>query len=161
MADNTVVITRIFDAPRERVWQAWTDPEELKKWWGPAGFTAPTIKVDLRVGGSYLYCMRGAPAPGMAEVDFWSTGTYKEIVPLEKIVCTDSFADEKGNVVPASHYGMPGDIPLELGVTIVFEDTDDGKTKMTLTHVGMAAGAPSDQMEQGWNQSFDKMAAML
>lgn len=102
-------ITRVFDAPREKAWKAWTDPEGVKKRWGPKNFTAPHISIDLRVGGAYLYCMRSPDGK-----DYWSTGVYREIVPLERLVLTDSFADEKGNVVPASHYGMPGDWPLEL-----------------------------------------------
>ena len=89
--------------------------------------------------------------------DFWSTGVYREIVPLERLVCSDSFADEKGNVVPASHYGMGSDFPLELQVTVTFED-QDGKTKMTLRHVGMPAGQMSEMAEAGWTGSFDKLA---
>lgn len=52
-----LVITRIFDAPRELVWKAWTEPERVKRWWGPKVFTAPFVKIDLHVGGEYLYCM--------------------------------------------------------------------------------------------------------
>ncbi len=92
-----LVITRIFDAPRELVWQAWTDPKQLVKWWGPKNFTAPVAKIDLRVGGKYLYCMRSPESQ-----DYWSTGTYREVVPPERLVCTDSFADADGNVVPGS-----------------------------------------------------------
>lgn len=80
---------------------------------------------------------------------------------MERIVYTDSFADEKGNVVPASHYGMPGDDwPLELTVTITFEDLG-GKTKMTLRHVGIPAGKMSELTDAGWNESFDKLAESL
>ncbi len=132
----------------------------MKKWWGPANFTAPSITMDFRVGGKYLYCMHGQPAPGAPAKDFWSTGTYKEIVPLKKIVCTDSFADEKGNIVPATHYGM-GDFPMELEVTIMFEEIQGGKTKMTLRHVGMPAGPNSEGATAGWNGSFDKLAESL
>ncbi len=151
-----LVITRIFDAPRELVWKAWTDPERAKRWWGPKDFTAPVIKIDLRVGGKYLFCMRSPDGQ-----DFWSTGVYREIVPQKKIVVTDSFADEKGNVVPASHYGM-SDFPLECQVTVTFED-QDGKTKMTLKHSGIESISETDRsnMEQGWNQSFDKLAESL
>ena len=67
--------------------------------------------------------------------DFWSTGTYKEVVKPERLVMTDSFSDSKGNVVPASTYGMPGNWSLELQVTVTFEE-QDGKTKMTLHHTG-------------------------
>lgn len=154
-AERELVITRILDAPRELLWKAWTDPEMIKKWWGPKNFTAPVIKVDLRVGGKYLYCMRSPEGQ-----DFWSTGVYHEIVPMERIVCTDSFADEKGNVMPASHYGMAGDWPSELVVTVTFED-HDGKTKMTLKHVGLPAGTMSDLTSAGWNESFDRLADSL
>ena len=134
-AERELVITRIFDAPSELVWKAWTDPERVMRWWGPKGFTAPFCKIDFRVGGVYLYCMRSPEGK-----DYWNTGVYREIVPLERIVCTDSFADEKGNVVPATHYGMSADLPLELLVTVTFEE-HEGKTKLTLRHVGIPAGA--------------------
>ncbi len=153
---NELVITRIFDAPRELVWKAWTNPEHLMRWWGPKNFTSPVCKMDFRKGGKYLFCMRSAEGQ-----EFWSTGTYREINPLERIICTDSFADEKGNVVPASHYGMPGDNwPLELTVKIEFEDLG-GKTKMTLTHTGIPAGQMKEMTGAGWNESLDKLAASL
>jgi uncharacterized protein YndB with AHSA1/START domain len=157
---NEVVIERVFDGPCEKVWKAWTDPEQIKKWWGPKDFTAPIIKVDFRVGGTYLYCMRGQGGPDGPVQDFWTTGTYKEIVPLEKIVATDSFADAEGNIVSATHYGMPADLPLEFQMIITFEDLGD-KTKMVLTHIGMPEDGIADDMETGWNQSFDKMEAVF
>lgn len=153
--EREIVITRIFDAPRELVWKAWTDPERVKRWWGPKGFTAPVCKIDLRVGGKYLYCMRSPEGK-----DYWSTGVYREIVPLERIVSTDSFADEKGNVVPASYYGMSGEWPLELLVTVTFEE-HEGRTRLTLRHVGFPAGENSKLAQQGWNESFDKLAESL
>ena len=149
-----LVITRIFHAPREHVWKAWTDPEHFMLWWGPKGFTSPACKIDLRVGGKYLACMRSPEGK-----DYWSTGVYREIVPNEKIVCTDSFADAKGNVVPASHYGMEGDWPSELLVTVTFEE-DGGRTKMTLRHDGIPPETVSD-CEAGWSGSFDKLAGSL
>ena len=150
-----LVITRIFAAPRALVWKAWTEPESCMRWWGPNGFTAPVCKIDLRVGGKYLCCMRSPDGK-----DYYSTGVYREIVPLERIVCTDSFADEHGNVVPATHYGMGDDFPLEMLVTVTFQEYD-GKTKMTLKHVGLPAGMMSDQTSVGWNESFDKLAKYL
>lgn len=160
MGNNALVIERVFDAPLKKVWRAWTDPDEAKKWWGPKDFTAPSITMDFRVGGKYLFCIHGAPEPGKPEQDFWSTGTYKEIVPMKKIVCTDSFADEKGTVVPSSHYGMEG-IPMELLVTITFEELPGGKTKMTLRHEGFPEGPNKEGATAGWNQSFDKLAESL
>jgi len=73
-----MVVTRIFDAPRELVWKAWTDPQYVKQWWGPKGFTSPVCKMDFRVGGKFLCCMK---APDGQE--FWNAGEYHEIVPHE------------------------------------------------------------------------------
>jgi len=159
MTEKELVITRVFDAQRELVWKAWTDPEHLMRWWGPNGFSAPYATMDLRVGGKYLNCMRG-PGPDGVVRDYWTTGTYREIVPMERIVYTDSFADEKGNVVPASHYDMPGDWPLELTVTVEFEE-HGGRTTMTLRHIGIPEGHMREECEAGWNQSFDKLAESL
>ncbi|WP_269850831.1 SRPBCC family protein [Methanosarcina horonobensis] len=144
-----------FDAPRELVWKAWTKPEHLMQWWGPKDFTAPVIKMDFRVGGKYLWCMRSPEGE-----DYWSTGVYREIVEQEKLVTTDSFSDAQGNVVPASHYGMSGDWPLELLVTVIFEE-NDGKTKITLRHEGIPAGENRDLAKAGWNESLDKLSEYL
>ena len=150
-----LVITRIFDAPRTLIWKAWTNPEYIMRWWGPKHFTSPACKVDLRVGGKYLFCMKSKEGR-----EFWSTGTYKEIIPLEKMVFTDSFADSKGNIVPATYYGMEKDFPMEMEVKITFEDID-GRTKMTMHHAGFPAGQMSEMAEIGWKQSFDKLADSL
>jgi uncharacterized protein YndB with AHSA1/START domain len=150
-----IVITRIFDAPREVVWKAFTDPESVKRWWGPKGFTSPVCKIDLRVGGRYLFCMRSPDGN-----DYWGTGVYREIVPVERIVYTDSFSDEQGNVVSASYYGMGSDFPLELIVKVVFEQLE-GKTKFTLHHIGIPLGVDSDSAQLGWNESFDKLSQIL
>jgi len=156
--ENALVIERTFDAPREQVWQAWTDPKQTVRWWGPRNFTAPAAKIDFRVGGKYLLAMQSPDFNDGKPI--WSCGVYREIVPLERIVCTDCFADEKGNIVPASEYGMEGDFPLEMIVTVTFEDVD-GKTKMTLRHEGLPAGEHSAGANVGWNESFDKLAELL
>jgi len=155
LSEQDLLITRTFDAPRELLWKAWTDPERVKRWWGPKGFTAPFCKIDLRIGGVFLNCMRSPEGK-----DYWNTGIYREIVESERIVCTDSFADERGNVVPATHYGMSADFPLEMLTTVTFEQ-HEGKTKLTLIHVGIPSGADRDGARQGWNESFDKLAEHL
>ena len=111
------VVTRIFDAPRGLVFKAWTEPERLKRWWGPEGFTMPFCAVDLREGGVFLYCMRSP-----AGRDFWGRGVFREIVEPERIVLTNSFADAEGNVVPPTHYGMSPEWPLETLLTVTFEE---------------------------------------
>ena len=92
--------------------------------------------------------------------DFWTTGVYREIVPLERLVYTDAFADADGNVVPASRYGMAGDWPSETVVTVTFEELA-GKTTLTLRHVGIPSGEMSDMTGAGWSESFDKLAAAV
>lgn len=148
-------IQRIFAASRDRVWKAWTDPELIAQWWGPADFTAPVIRVELREGGRYLYAMRSPEGQ-----DFWNTGVYREIAPMERLVFTDSFADAEGNVVPASTYGMSADWPRELLVTVTFEEHGGG-TKVTLREAGIPAGETLDMAEAGWNESLDRLARVL
>ena len=152
-----VRITRIFDAPRELVWKAWTQPERIMRWWGPKTFTTPVAKIDLRTGGEYLNCMRAPDGK-----DYWSRGVFREIKRPERLVMTDSFADERGNPVPPSYYGMGDDSPLELLVTVTFEE-QDGKTRLTLRHSGIESFSETDveNMEQGWSESFDKLAEAL
>jgi|WetSurMetagenome_2_1015567.scaffolds.fasta_scaffold46061_3 uncharacterized protein YndB with AHSA1/START domain len=153
-----LIITHFFDAHRELVWKAWTRPECVSRWWGPKGFTSPVFRIDLRVGGEYQSCMRSPDGK-----DFWSKGTYREIAAFERLVMTDSFADENGNIVPASYYGMSKDFPLEMLITVIFEEHDgkNGNTKLTLRHAGIPEGPDSDGAQQGWNESFDKLAEYL
>lgn len=147
---KTVLITRTFDLPVSKMWKAWTEPESFKKWWGPKDFTCPQSSIDLKVGGKYLSSMKSSDGK-----EFWSTGTFKEIIPMKKIVYTDSFSDSKGNIIPASDYGMPGEWPNELVVTLTLEEVD-GKTKMTLRHEGIPEESYDDCVT-GWQQSFDKL----
>jgi uncharacterized protein YndB with AHSA1/START domain len=156
MTDYDLTITRIFNAPREQVWKAWTDPELMQCWWGPLYFSAPVIKMDFRIGGKYLFGMRSPEGE-----DTWSTGIFREIVPMEKIVYTDSFSDEKGNHIPASNYGLEGEWPDELLAIITFEDYGKNKTKFTLLHEGMPSDKMRDMTGEGWNGSFDKLEECL
>ena len=151
---STVHIERTFDAPRELVWKAWTDPARVREWWGPEHYDCPDAKIDLRVGGSYRFAMRGPDG-----ATHWSGGVYREIVPVERIVCTDSFMDADGNHISASQIGIPGDFPDELLVTLTFEDLG-GKTKLTVRQEGMPNEMLADATA-GWNSSLDKLAATL
>jgi uncharacterized protein YndB with AHSA1/START domain len=150
-----LVITRELNAPVSRVWEMWTVPSEMMKWWGPKPFTAPVIKSDFKVGGKYHYCMRSPDGQ-----DYWSTGTYKEIVPMKKIVCTDSFSNAEGDVVSAEQYGMK-DFPLEMTVTIDFEEMEPGKTKMTISQGPHPEGEMKKMATEGWSTSLEKLAENL
>src|SRR5579883_3431147 len=100
---SELVIERMFNAPVELVWRAWTEPEHFMKWWGPSIFTCPVCKIDLKVGGKYLWAMRWPDGR-----DNYNAGGYVEIIPLKKIVLKMNFSDKDGNVVPASYYGLTG-----------------------------------------------------
>lgn len=150
-----MVITRVFDAPRERVFMAYTEPRLVKRWYGPEGFTAPMIEAELRPGGRYLYCMESPEGK-----EYWSAGVYREFSPPERIVAIDSFADPEGNIVPASYYGLSGDWPLESEVIITFREEGSG-TRITIRQAGMPGGADLDNMMVGWNQSLDKLARVV
>ena len=151
-----VLITRVFDAPREVVWKAWTECERLVRWWGPKDFMTPLCKIDLRPGGMFHYCMRSPEGH-----DYCGKGAYREIVEPKRIVYTDSFADEEGNLVPATYYGMSADYPLEMLVTVTFEEIE-GKTKLTLQHaLGSVPASERDLCQQGWSESLDKLAGDL
>ena len=162
MTESTVdksermVVTRIFDAPRELVWKAYTDPDYVMQWWGPKGFTSPFCRMDFRVGGKYLLCMRSPDGQ-----EFWNGGEYHEIVPHEKIVSSMYFADSEGNKVEAAHYGIEHEAIDDAYDVITFEDLGDGRTKLTFVgNETMENAKESGQME-GWNQILDKFAAVL
>lgn len=158
--EQTLVISRLLNAPRERVWKAWTGPDRVMRWWGPKIFRCPSCQIDFHVGGRYLFCMQSDTGPETWQKGIWSTGVYTEIVPMEKIVCTDCFADEQGHIVPATYYGMGSDFPLEMLIIVTFKALNDSQTQMTLHHVGLPP-AMKEECRTGWNESFDKLAESL
>jgi uncharacterized protein YndB with AHSA1/START domain len=151
-----MVVTRVFDAPRELVWKAWTDPKYVMQWWGPKGFTAPFCEMDFRVGGKFLYCMR---APDGQE--FWNGGEYHEIVLHEKIVSSMYFADSKGNKVEPAQYGIEHEAIDGAHDVTLFEDLGNGQTKLTfIGNETMQNAIKSGQLE-GIKQILDKVAAVI
>ncbi|HVS80056.1 MAG TPA: SRPBCC family protein, partial [Candidatus Paceibacterota bacterium] len=108
----------------------------------------------------FLFCMHGTPGAGQPEIDMYDTGVFEEIVPMEKLVYTDSFADKDGNPVSPAAYGMP-DMPDVMRVTIELEDAEGGKTKFSLRHDGAPAGQNGTNMQAGWGETLDKLEASL
>jgi uncharacterized protein YndB with AHSA1/START domain len=162
MTNNTaneterMVVTRVFDAPRELVWKAWTDPKYVKQWWGPKGFTAPFCEIDFRVGGKFLCCMR---APDGQE--FWNAGEYHEIALHQKIVSSLYFSDPKGNKVEAAHYGIEHAEIDDAPNVITFEDFGNGQTKLTFIGNEPMESAKNSGEFEGWNQILEKVAAVV
>ena len=153
--DQTLILTRVFNAPRDQVFKAWTQLQRMKQWWGPKGFTCPVFKLDLRQGGEYLNCVRSTDGK-----DYWSRGVYREIEVPQRIVCTDSFADEYGNLVSPEDYGMSPDWPSEALITVIFTE-HAGKTRIMLQHSPIKPGLERDMCQQGWSESLDKLADYL
>lgn len=148
---KTVSIQRTFDSPIDKIWNAWTKEEDLKKWWGPRAFDCPVSHIDFKVGGKYIASMRDKNKGDVT----WSTGIYKEIIPQQKLVMTDSFSDSNGKIVSAYEAGMIGEWPTELIITVELKE-DHGKTYMTLTQEPMPADMYEDCIK-GWNECLDKM----
>lgn len=159
-----IVIERVFDAPREKVWEAWTTQELVKQWWGPKDFTAPSVQIDFTVGGKYIYAMHG-PKGSEWDKDMYSAGVYKEIIPLQKLVVTDYFSDAQGNKKSPTEHGLPTDMPEEMEVTVLFEDLADGKTKLSIVYTPESEVAYNAMIrsgiQEGWGTSLDKMAKLV
>lgn len=151
---TTIHVEHTLNAPAEKVWRMWNDPEIIVKWWGPMNYSCPVAKNDPSVGGKYFLGMK---APD-GTVNY-NVGTYTEVVPMKKMVSKLAFADESGNQVPASKYGIPGNWPDEVQVTIEFEEAD-GKTLVKITEEGI----PSIMKifaKMGWDQQFEKFDALI
>ncbi len=154
-AQDAVVIERSFDAPVELIWRMWTEPEHFKAWYGPGGATVPVAKMDVRVGGSRLVCIQIATPDGPMRM--WFTGQYREVVKDQRLVYTESFSDEHGNVLAPAELGMPDGHPTTTQVIVELEDLG-ARTKMVMTHAGVPAESPG---AAGWMMALDKLAAYI
>jgi uncharacterized protein YndB with AHSA1/START domain len=153
-----LVITRVFDIPVELVWKAWTDPKLVMLWWGPKDYTSPRCEIDFREGGNYLFCMRAPKEQG--GLDYFSTGVYNKIVPMERLEFTQSLADKDGNIMDPAQVGMPPDFPKEIKFVIEFKAQGD-QTELTITEYDWTMGQMSKYAVMGMNQSLDKLAASI
>jgi uncharacterized protein YndB with AHSA1/START domain len=145
-ADGDLVLVRVFPAPRELVFAAWTTPEHFARWWGPHGSTLQISTMDVRTGGALHYRHRFPDYP-----DVWIGGEYREVRAPERIAFTTWFTDEAGARVERTGF------PAEMTITITFAPHPDG-TRVTARHAGLVA----DQGEvQGWTESLDRLASLL
>jgi uncharacterized protein YndB with AHSA1/START domain len=150
-----LTITRIFDAPRERVWKAWTDPEMLKQWWGPNGVTIPECEVDLRVGGKIYIVMEAGEAMGPYKGTKWPMlGEFKTVEPHSKL----SF-DAK-----AWTEGQEEATQIDQTTEVTFTE-EGGKTKLVLKaaihKTGPGAAMAVQGMQAGFTQQLEKLSNFL
>jgi uncharacterized protein YndB with AHSA1/START domain len=155
------VISRVFDAPRDLVWKAFTEPERMKQWWGPKGFKVIASKMDLRPGGSYHYGMQAPNGTAM-----WGKFVFREIVPPERMVFINSFSDEAGGT---TRHPLHMSWPLEMLSIFTFEEQPGGKTKLTIRWSPHNAteeerktfDAGHDSMRMGWGGTMEQLEAYL
>jgi uncharacterized protein YndB with AHSA1/START domain len=142
-AERELVVTRILDAPRALVFQAWTEPDRAARWWGPQGFTTLYCDMDVRPGGTFRASMR-SPAGTV----HWRRGVYREVVEPERLVFTFAWEDAEGK---------PG---LQTLVTVTFADLD-GKTELTLRQGVFETVAARDDHRRGWTSTLARFAEYL
>jgi uncharacterized protein YndB with AHSA1/START domain len=146
-ATREATITRTFDAPRNRVFQMWTDSERMAQWWGPKGFTNPVCEVDARPGGAIRIHMRAPDG-----VVYPMTGTFRAIAAPERLAFASVAEDEQGRAL------------LEGMNTVTFEE-QDGRTKVTVQASAVPLVPIAERMvagmEQGWTQSLERLADSL
>jgi uncharacterized protein YndB with AHSA1/START domain len=155
------VISRVFDAPRELVWECFTDRERMKEWWGPKGFAVVASKMDRRPGGTYHYGMRTPNGQVM-----WGKFVYREIDAPSRMVWVNSFSDEAGGT---TRHPMSATWPLEMLTIVTFDEIGGGKTRLTIRWSPLNATAEEqqtfdaghDSMRGGWGGTLDRLAAYL
>lgn len=143
-----VTITRTFNAPRALVYDVWTDEQHIASWFGPQGFTNPLVRMDVRPGGEMVIHMEG-PDGNV----YPSVGTFTDVTPPERLAFTS-----------AAYAGVGGEFLLEDHTTITFTERGN-QTELTMHAVILRAAPEATEalagMEQGWNESFDRLEARL
>lgn len=141
--DRELLITRVFNAPREVVFRAWTDPAQLAQWYGPEGFTVPFLEMDLRPGGAWRKCMRSPEGK-----EYWRHGIYLEVSPPRRIAFT--YLSDDPNSDPEH----------ETIVTVTFAEHGNG-TLLTLRQANFESVAARDAHNFGWNSSMTRFSAFI
>jgi uncharacterized protein YndB with AHSA1/START domain len=161
--DHAFTLTRWFDAPRDRVWRAWTDPRELAQWWGPHGYTNPEVEADFRPGGRLRILMRSPEG-----VDFPAVGEFLEVDPPSRLVFTDDVGDEAPAEWRArldrNRPSSPPGSPLRMVVEVTFEERDGG-TLLIVTD-SFASDEDRDAIMRdgavaGWSESMERLEALV
>jgi uncharacterized protein YndB with AHSA1/START domain len=153
-ADKTVVISRVFDAPRDLVFEAWTNPEYLLRWFAPHHCSLQIARIDVRPGGGFHSCIRDG------SFECWCVGVYQEIVRPERLVYTLAIADREGNKVAPATVGHDSRWPPETLLTVTFEDLD-GKTRLTLRQNVSESLAKETGAYPSWLEMLDRLDELL
>ena len=153
--EDDFTISWVFNAPRDKLFRAWTEPDQFKKWYGPRHFTVPVARMELRPGGAYFSCMRSPDGR-----DFCSIGVVKDVKAPERLAYTDSFADKDGNPIPSSKLGMDPSWPENVLVEVTI--SEQGPMSKVTVRMGLPRSlAERNMVPQGWAESFVKLADYL
>jgi uncharacterized protein YndB with AHSA1/START domain len=153
-----VAATRELTASPERAWQAWSDPELVRQWWGPIGFSCSRADIDFREGGRSLVSMQAAEEyGGMLMHNSW---TYTHIAAPARLEFVLSFIDERGDVIDPAGLGLTG-VPRDVRHVVTLRPTDAGRTELTVTEYGYSSTEARDLSQAGLEQSLDKMQAIF
>jgi uncharacterized protein YndB with AHSA1/START domain len=155
LQNDEVLITREYNAPRELVFEVWTDPKHLEHWYAPEGAAIKISKFDFRPGGEFLHCIYNEVVK-----DCWCVGTFLEIVKPEKIVYELNIADKDGNPVDAVEVGMDPEWPPRTTVTVFFEAIGN-KTRITLHHAVSLPLAKKTGAYPSWLSMLNKLEMRL
>jgi len=155
------VMSRSFDAPRDTVWQAWTQADRMAQWWSPKGFTTRIARLDLKPGGMCHYCMKGADGAEM-----WGKSVYRQIVPPSKLLSVISFSDANAGM---TRHPMSPTWPREMLTTIELTPEGANKTQVTVRWIPINADAEEiktfdegrEGMKMGWTGTMDQLADYL
>jgi uncharacterized protein YndB with AHSA1/START domain len=147
-SDRELVLTRLIDAPREKLYRAWTEPELLKRWFAPLPYTTPVAELDVRPGGASYVVMRGPDG-----VDLPNRGVYLDVVPNVRLVFTDAYVSA----------WVPSDKPF---MTVILSFADEaGQTRyMARVRHWTAADCQAHEamgFHQGWGQCTDQLTALV
>ena len=155
MDEPGFAVSRTIGAPVGQVWDVWKDPDLIRRWWGPQGFTGTTAEVDFREGGRTLVgmAMEGGP-------EFCNTWTYTRIVDRRRIEFTSRFADGTGAEIDPAQLGMPPGVPREVRHVVTFEEHGDG-TELTVEEYDYEPGPMLERSRLGQEQVMDKLAALF
>jgi uncharacterized protein YndB with AHSA1/START domain len=160
MVESTfdVVVQREFNAPIERVWDAWTTPEGLRAWWGPTGFSCPRAEADVRPGGRILVTMRAPAEWGGA--DYHNRWDITAVEPPRRLSYVMRFADAAGTAITPEEAGVPADgVPQHGDHEVLLTALEGGRTRLDMVERGYTTKDARDMSQGGLEQCLDKMAA--
>lgn len=152
---KTLTIERLIYAPITKIWDAFTDADQLKQWWSPQGMSCSHASIELKAGGLFRYCFKTQDGN-----EFWGRGVYQNVKQPSQLSYLDTFTDATGQPVPPSHFGIPGDDVIETLVEFSFVEEGEN-TKLKMVGENYYDDAMTDDLISGWNSMFDKLESFL